>query len=77
MFDCLKRLFGFKVDHAIADEYYDIGDVVSENESGRGLPDFNSMTKVQIDDWAAANGIQLDRRKKKEVMITELESYLK
>lgn len=38
----------------------------------RGLPDFKSMSKLEIDDWAAANGIELDRRKKKEKMIDDL-----
>jgi hypothetical protein len=32
---------------------------------------FESMTKVQLDEYAAGHGIQLDRRQKKFNMITE------
>jgi hypothetical protein len=40
------------------------------------VPDFESMTKKAIDEWAAANGIQLDRRETKEKMIEKLNQLI-
>ena len=34
------------------------------------------MTKKAIDEWAAANGIQLDRRETKEKMIEKLNQLI-
>lgn len=41
------------------------------------LPDFESMTKKQLDEWAEENvGVSLDRRKTKADMIEELKKHL-
>lgn len=39
-------------------------------------PDFTSMTKTAIDEWAADHGIDLDRRKSKAAMIDDLNEAL-
>jgi hypothetical protein len=40
-------------------------------------PDFESMTKLEIDIWANKTlGIRLDRRRKREHMITEIHNHL-
>jgi hypothetical protein len=40
-------------------------------------PDFDSMTKKEIDEWSEANiGLSLDRRKTKADMIEELKKHL-
>ncbi len=42
-----------------------------------GRPDFNSMTKKELDVWAEENlGMTLDRRKTKSSMIEEIEKNL-
>ena len=42
-----------------------------------GRPDFNSMTKKELDVWAEENlGMSLDRRKTKSAMIEEIEKNL-
>jgi hypothetical protein len=40
------------------------------------VPDFESMTKKAIDEWAATKGIQLDRRETKEKMIEKLNQLI-
>tara|TARA_Y100000114_G_C11730320_1_gene313195 strand:- start:912 stop:1280 length:369 start_codon:yes stop_codon:yes gene_type:complete len=37
-------------------------------------PNFNSMTKVQLEEYGRTIGIELDRRKKKASLIEELEA---
>jgi len=42
------------------------------------LPDFTKMTKLEIDIYAKSkHGIKLDRRKKKDTMISELIKQIK
>ena len=41
------------------------------------LPDFGPMTKKEIDDWAQANGIEVDGRKSKKDMIEAIEATIK
>ena len=38
-------------------------------------PDLNSMTKVQLEEYGRTVGVELDRRKKKETLIEELQSH--
>jgi hypothetical protein len=40
------------------------------------LPDFDSMTKKALDEWAEGKGIKLDRRLTKQKMISELKKHL-
>ena len=47
-------------------------------KKSKALPDFNTMTKAQIDEWAKKNlGLNLDRRKKKDYMIEQIQTKLK
>lgn len=46
-------------------------------KSANPREEFESMTKKQIDEFAESKGIQLDRRKKKADMITDLLDNLK
>lgn len=43
----------------------------------KNTPDFESMTKKEIDAWAEERDIKLDRRKTKAVMIQTLKQKLK
>ena len=49
-----------------------VEEVVEEVEESS--PDFNSMTKVQLEEYGRTIGIELDRRKKKSALIEELEA---
>ncbi len=40
-------------------------------------PDFESMTKVQLEEYGRKHGIELDRRKKKATLIEELTTTIK
>ena len=41
-------------------------------------PDFASMTKSELEEWAKKNlGLMLDRRKKKDYMIEQIQTKLK
>jgi len=41
-------------------------------------PDFTSMTKSELDEWAKKNlRLELDRRKKKDYMIEQIQTKLK
>lgn len=44
----------------------------------KSTPDFNSMTKSELEEWAKKNlGLKLDRRKKKDYMIEQIQTKLK
>ena len=47
-----------------------------EDEEEEEFPDFTKMTKKALDEWAADRGIELDRRKTKSNMISDLEEFL-
>ena len=47
-----------------------------EDEEEEELPDFKKMTKLALDEWALDRGIELDRRKTKAHMITDLKEHL-
>ena len=47
-----------------------------EDEEEEEFPDFTKMTKKALDDWALDRGIELDRRKTKAHMISDLEEHL-
>lgn len=47
-----------------------------EDEEEEEFPDFTKMTKKSLDEWAADRGIELDRRKTKSNMISDLEEFL-
>ena len=50
---------------------------VATVQLGPDVPDFMSMTKKEIDNWAEENvGVQLDRRRTKAKMIEELTKHL-
>lgn len=50
---------------------------VATVQLGPDVPDFMSMTKKEIDNWAEGNlGVQLDRRHTKAKMIEELTKHL-
>lgn len=59
-----------------------IGNVVNDvlesfEEPNRDLPDFDNMTKLEIDIWARNNlGIDLDRRRTKDYMIDQIHKHL-
>tara|TARA_E500000331_G_scaffold337369_1_gene365403 strand:+ start:564 stop:719 length:156 start_codon:yes stop_codon:yes gene_type:complete len=40
------------------------------------LPNFDSMSKKALDEWAEVKGIKLDRRLTKKKMISELKKHL-
>ena len=40
------------------------------------LPNFDSMSKKALDEWAEVRGIKLDRRLTKKKMISELKKHL-
>lgn len=41
------------------------------------LPDFGAMTKKELDEWASNNlKLKLDRRKKKDYMIEQIQNHL-
>ena len=73
MFGWFRKLFTGEVVEAINNSFEENKkeEVVFED-----YPDFEMMTKAQIDEWAKAKDIKLDRRKKKETMITELINHL-
>jgi hypothetical protein len=55
---------------AINIQYDDVVKVSIEEEPKTETPDFESMTKKELDEWAEATlGLTLDRRKKKADMI--------
>jgi len=43
----------------------------------KDTPDFESMTKVQLEEYGRKYGIELDRRKKKATLIEELTIAIK
>ena len=47
-----------------------------EDEEEEVIPDFKKMTKLALDEWALDRGIELDRRKTKAHMITDLKEHL-
>lgn len=60
-----------KGDEPVVEEVVEeaVEEVVEESS-----PDFNSMTKVQLEEYGRTIGIELDRRKKKSALIEELEA---
>ena len=65
-------VFEPKVKHVIIPE-------VEEEIQPEGMvvPDFSPMTKKEIDEWALANGIEVDGRKSKKDMIETIEATIK
>ena len=63
-----------KGDEPVVEEVVEeaVEEVVEEVEESS--PDFNSMTKVQLEEYGRTIGIELDRRKKKSALIEELEA---
>ena len=59
-----------KGDEPVVEEVVEEVEEVVEESS----PDFNSMTKVQLEEYGRTIGIELDRRKKKSALIEELEA---
>ena len=59
-----------KGDEPVVEEVEEAVEEVVEESS----PDFNSMTKVQLEEYGRTIGIELDRRKKKSALIEELEA---
>lgn len=55
----------------------DVDMVVNEEENAPSEIDLESMTKVELEDYAQEHGIELDRRKTKLNMITEFIQKLK
>jgi len=51
-------------------------DVAEDEDEEEELPNFKKMSKKKLDDWALDRGIELDRRKTKAHMITELNKKL-
>ena len=58
-------------EHSHDDEEY-----TYEDEEEEVIPDFKKMTKLALDEWALDRGIELDRRKTKAHMITDLKEHL-
>jgi len=48
-----------------------------EDKEEEELPDFKKMSKKKLDDWALDRGMDLDRRKTKANMISELMKLMK
>jgi hypothetical protein len=62
---------------AINIQYDDVVKVSIEEETKTETPDFESMTKKELDEWAEATlGLTLDRRKKKADMIETIKNSL-
>lgn len=62
---------------AINIQYDDVVKVSIEEEPKNETPDFESMTKKELDEWAEATlGLTLDRRKKKADMIETIKNSL-
>jgi superfamily I DNA and/or RNA helicase len=62
---------------AINIQYDDVVKVSIEEEPKTETPDFESMTKKELDEWAEATlGLTLDRRKKKADMIETIKNSL-
>jgi len=58
-------------------KYDDVVKVSIEGETKTETPDFESMTKKELDEWAEATlGLTLDRRKKKADMIETIKNSL-
>ena len=77
MFGWLKSLFGIeqKIAQSVTEELKNEQEVAQQVVE---TPDFESMTKLEIDIFARDNlGLKLDRRKKKEFMIEQVENKLK
>jgi len=76
MIGWIKRLFSSKsVDVIEVQETTPTIELVSEKPDN--MPDFDSMTKLEIDIWASKTlGVRLDRRRKREHMITEIHNHL-
>ena len=81
MFGWFKKLFTGEVVDAINDSFEPaVSQAIVESKKEEVVfedyPDFEMMTKAQIAEWAEAKDIKLDRRKKKETMISELINHL-
>jgi hypothetical protein len=46
-------------------------ETVKEVKSETKLPDFDDMTKIELDEYAEEKGIELDRRKSKNSMVKD------
>ena len=86
MFDWIKYLFGKKVDVKVEEKpkaspqptEFHIDRANTPKKKSKTLPDFDTMTKAQIDEWAKKNlGLDLDRRRKKDYMIERIQTKLK
>lgn len=68
MIDWIRRLLMGNVVNDVLESF---------EEPNRDLPDFDNMTKLEIDIWARNNlGIDLDRRRTKDYMIDQIHKHL-
>tara|TARA_A100001391_G_scaffold204827_1_gene202033 strand:+ start:7888 stop:8226 length:339 start_codon:yes stop_codon:yes gene_type:complete len=63
-----------KGDEPVVEEVEEVVEEAVEEVVEESSPDFNSMTKVQLEEYGRTIGIELDRRKKKSALIEELEA---
>ena len=86
MLNWIKSLFVKKIDVKVEDKpkaspkptEFHIDRANMAKKKTKSLPDFNTMTKVELDEWAKKNlGLKLDRRKKKDYMIEQIQTKLK
>ena len=68
MIDWIRRLLMGNVVNDVLESF---------EEPNHDLPDFDNMTKLEIDIWARNNlGIDLDRRRTKKYMIDQIHKHL-
>ena len=63
---------------AVIEEVEELEEVATpEPENSREIPDYGSMTKVQLEALMREHGIELDRRKSKSDLLEQVDGYFK
>ena len=55
----------------------EVEEVIEEVEESSDVPDYGSMTKVQLEALMREHGIELDRRKSKGDLLEQVDGYFK
>ena len=66
------------VEEAVIEEVEELEEVATpEPENSREVPDYGSMTKVQLEALMREHSIELDRRKSKGDLLEQVDAYFK
>ena len=84
--DSVEEAIGMEMENtepSVVDETFDervddaVEEIMEDLKEEVELPDFNSMTKLEIDVWARSElGLKLDRRHKKTTMIQKIKDHV-